>query len=108
MIQTMATAWLYAFSPDADNPAFAYYTIFTDNPPNGRAVYATCSLNYLTTVTTYGAGTWIRSVTPPFGPPQEFHDFAVNSFFGDQVLGVTYGLSARAAEGYAQCNMFFF
>jgi len=108
MIQTMATAWLYAYSPDANQPSYAYYTIYTDNPPNGRAVLATCALNYLTTLSGYGGGTWIRSVTPPFGPPAEFHDFAVNSIYGDQVLAVTYGLSARAAESYAQCNMFFF
>jgi hypothetical protein len=108
MIQSMSTAWLYAYSPDANTPSQAYYTIYTNNPPNGRAVMATVSLNYLTTLNSYGGGTWIRSVTPPFGPPAEFHDFAVNSFFGQQVLAVTYGLSTRAAEGYAQCNMFFF
>jgi hypothetical protein len=47
-------------------------------------------------------------VTPPFGPPAEFHDFAVNSFFAQQAISVTFGLSARGAEAYAQANVFFF
>ena len=63
---------------------------------------------YLTTLSTLGAGAWIRSVTPPFGPPAEFHDFAVNSFFAPQAISVTYALSARGAEAFAQGNLFFF
>jgi hypothetical protein len=80
MIQTMNTAWLYAYSPNGDSPQYTYYTVYTGNR-NGRAVLATISLSYLTTLSGLGAGAWIRSVTPPFGPPADFHDFAVNSFF---------------------------
>ena len=108
MIQTMETAWLYAYSPDANTPISAYHTVYTGDPNNGRAIFATVSLSYLTTLSTLGAGAWILDVTPPFGPPAEFHDFAVNSFFAPQAIAVTFGLSARGAEAYAQGNVFFF
>jgi hypothetical protein len=107
MIQTLNTAWLYAYSPNGSTPALAYHTVFTGNP-NGRAIFATVSLSHLTTLNSLGAGAWIRSVTPPFGPPAEFHDFAVNSFFAPQAIAVTFGLSARGSEAYAQGNVFFF
>ena len=60
MIQTMSTAWLYAYSPNADTPSFVYHTVYTGDP-NGRAIFATVSLSYLTTLSTLGAGAWIRS-----------------------------------------------
>lgn len=107
MIQAMSTAWLYAYSPNADSPQYTYYTVYTGRG-NGRAVLATISLSYLTTLSGFGAGAWIRSVTPPFGPPADFHDFAVNSFFAQQAIAVTFGLSARGAEAYAQANVFYF
>jgi hypothetical protein len=107
MIQTMSTVWLYAYSPNAGTPTATYHTVFTGDR-NGRAIFATVSLSYLTTLSTLGAGAWIRSVTPPFGPPADFHDFAVNSFFAPQATAVTFGLSARGAEAYAQGNVFFF
>jgi hypothetical protein len=107
MIQDLSTAWLYAYSPNANTPTVTYHTVFTGDP-NGRAVFATVSLSYLTTLSTLGAGAWIRSVAPPFGPPAEFHDFAVNSFFAPQAISVTYALSARGAEAFAQGNLFFF
>lgn len=107
MIQTMSTAWLYAYSPNADSPQYTYYTVYTGNR-NGAAVFATISLSYLTSLSGLGAGAWIRSVTPPFGPPADFHDFAVNSFFAQQAISVTFGLSARGAEAYAQANVFYF
>ncbi|MBV8406640.1 MAG: hypothetical protein JOY64_03350 [Alphaproteobacteria bacterium] len=109
MIQDMDTVWLYAFSPNSGSPVTAYYTIYTSGGNlNGRPVYATVALNYLVSVDSWGAGAWIRDVTPPFGPPLEFHDFAVNSYFYDQTLSVTFGLSATAAEAYAQGNIFYF
>ena len=40
MIKTMSTAWLYAYSPNADSPQYTYYTVYTGNP-NGAAVFAT-------------------------------------------------------------------
>jgi hypothetical protein len=107
MVQDLNTVWLYAYSPDAETPSYAYYTVFTGDR-NGRAIYATVSLSYLTTLATLGAGAWIRNVTPPFGPPAEFHDFAVNSYYADQAISVTFGLAARGAEAYAQGNVFFF
>ena len=106
MIQGLSTAWLYAYSPNANAPSYAYHTIYTGDP-NGRAIFATVSLSYLTTLSTLGGGAWIRSVTPPFGPPADFHDFAVNSIFAQQAISVTFGLSARGAEAYAQGNVFF-
>jgi hypothetical protein len=110
MIQDMSTVWLYSYSPNADTPSHAYYTVFTGNNEdrNGRPILATVSLSYLTTLSTLGAGAWIRDVTPPFGPPIELHDFAYNSYFFDQALSVTFGLSARGAEAYAQGNVFFY
>ena len=107
MIQTMDTAWLYAYSPNANTPQYTYYTVYTGTG-NGSTIYATVSLSYLTTLSGMGAGAWIRSVTPPFGPSADFHDFAVNSFFGHQIISVTFGLSARGAEAYAQANVFYF
>ena len=107
MIKTLDTAWLYAYSPNADTPQYTYYTVFT-GARNGAPVLATISLSYLTTLSTLGAGAWIRSVTPPFGPPLDFHDFAVNSFFFPQAIAITFGLSARGAEAYAQANVFYF
>ena len=76
--------------------------------PQRAAVFATISLSYLTSLSGLGAGAWIRSVTPPFGPSADFHDFAVNSFFAQQAISVTFGLSARGAEAYAQANVFYF
>ena len=55
MIQTMSSAWLYAYSPNANTPSFTYYTVYTGNP-NGSPILATVSLSYLTTVSTLGAG----------------------------------------------------
>jgi hypothetical protein len=107
MIKDMSTVWLYAYSPNAATPSVAYHTVYT-GAPNGRPILATVSLSYLTTLSTMGAGAWIRSVTPPFGPPAEFHDFAVNSFYAGQAIAVTFGLSARGAEAYAQGNVFYF
>jgi hypothetical protein len=108
MIQTMETAWLYAYSPDANTPISAYHTVYTGDPNNGRAIFATVSLSYLTTLSNLGAGAWILDVTPPFGPPAEFHDFSVNSYYFDQAISVTFGLSARGSEAYAQANVFYF
>ncbi len=106
MIKTLDTAWLYAYSPNAGSPQYTYFTVFT-GARNGAPVFATISLSYLTTLSTLGAGAWIRSVTPPFGPSIDFHDFAVNSFFFQQAISVTFGLSARGAEAYAQANVFY-
>ena len=106
MVQGLSTAWLYDYSPNANTPTYTYHTVYTGDP-NGRRILATIGLSYLTTLSTLGAGAWIRSVTPPFGPPAEFHDFAVNSFFAQQAISVTFGLSARGAEAYAQANVFF-
>lgn len=107
MIRDMSTVWLYAYSPNAGTPSVAYHTVYTGNP-NGRPIFATVSLSYLTTLSTLGAGAWIRNVAGPFGPPAEFHDFAVNSYFAAQAISVTFGLSARGAEAYAQGNVFYF
>lgn len=107
MIKDLSTVWLYAYSSNASAQSVAYHTVYT-GAPNGRPILATVSLSYLTTLSTVGAGAWIRSVTPPFGPPAEFHDFAVNSFYANQAIAVTFGLSARGAEAYAQGNVFYF
>jgi hypothetical protein len=107
MIQTMSTAWLYAYSSDQSATARAYHTVFTGDS-NGRPVMATVSLSYLTTLSGSGGGALVKSVTPPFGPPLEFNDFAVNSTFSPNAIAVTFGLSARGAEAYAQANVFFF
>jgi hypothetical protein len=108
MIKDMSTVWLYAYSSNAGTPAVTYHTVFTGGAPNGRAIFATVSLSYLTTLNALGGGAWIRSVTPPFGPPAEFFDFAVNSKYAGQAIAVTFGLSARGAEAYAQGNVFYF
>jgi hypothetical protein len=109
MIQDMSTVWLYAYSPNSGAPITAYHTVYTGGGnPNGQPIFATVALNYLTCVTTWGAGAWIRDIAPPFGPPLEFHDFAVSSYYFDQALSVTFGLSATAAEAYAQGNIFYF
>jgi hypothetical protein len=107
MIETMDTVWLYAFSPNADNTSRAYFTVFTGKR-EGRPIMATVSLSYLTTLSSYGAGALIKSVTPPFGPPAEFNDFAMNSVFWPNAIAVTFSLSARASEAYAQGNVFYF
>lgn len=107
MIDTMDTVWLYAFSPNAGHTTHAYHTVFTGNR-DGRAIMATVSLSYLTTLSGYGAGALIRSWTPPFGPSAEFLDFAANSVFAPNAIAVTFGLSARASEAYAQGNVFYF
>jgi hypothetical protein len=106
MVRALKTVWLHAYSPDAGRPIQAYHTVFTGGGRNGRAMHATVSLSHLTTLGGMGAGAWIRSVAGPFGPPANFHDFAVNSHYHGQTVSVTYGLSARAAEAYAQGNMF--
>ena len=102
MIQTMETAWLYAYSPDANTPASTYYTVYTGDPNTGSAIFATVSLSYLTTLSTLGAGAWILDVTPPFGPPAEFHDFSVNSYYFDQAISVTKN-SHHDYRGHAEC-----
>jgi hypothetical protein len=107
MIRDMTTVWLYSYSPNADTPSNAYHTVYTGDP-NGRAVFATVALSYLTTITKLGAGARIRSVTPPFGPPAEYFDFAYNSIYAGQAIAVTFTLNARGAEAYAQGNMFYF
>jgi hypothetical protein len=56
MIQTMDTAWLYAYSPDANSPISAYHTVYTGDPNNGRAIFATISLSYRTTLSILGVG----------------------------------------------------
>ncbi|QIF04621.1 hypothetical protein [Roseimicrobium sp. ORNL1] len=108
MIHNLNTAWLYAYSPNANTPSTAYHTVYTGSAPNGRAIFATVSLSHLTTLNAMGAGAWIRSVTPPFGPPAEFHDFAHNSHYSGQVIAVTFALSARGAEAFAQASVFYF
>ena len=109
MIQDMSTVWLYAFSPNSGSPTATYHTVFTGGGNiNGRPVFVTVSLNYLVTTPDWGAGAWIRDVTPPFGPPLEFHDFAVSSYYFEQMVAVTFGLSATGAEAYAQGSLFYF
>jgi hypothetical protein len=39
MIQGLSTAWLYAYSPNANTPSYTYYTVYTGNP-NGRTILA--------------------------------------------------------------------
>lgn len=107
MVRDLNTVWLYAYSPDEGRPSHAYFTLYT-GAPNGRAMFATVTLSYLTTLSGLGAGAMIRSVAGPFGPPAEFRDFAVNSYYHGQTVSVTYALSARGAEAYAQGNMFLF
>ena len=107
MIETMDTVWLYAFSPNAGHTSRAYFTVFTGSR-RGREIMATVSLSYLTTLSGYGAGALIKSVTAPFGPPADFTDFAMNSVYWPNALAVTFGLSARASEAYAQGNVYYF
>lgn len=106
MLQSLSTAWLYAYSSGAGATSRAYYTVFTGNR-NGREILATISLSHLTTLSGLGAGAWIGYVTPPFGPPAEFHDFAVNSLYWPNAIAVTFRLNARGAEAYAQANLFY-
>ena len=75
MIWSIGTAWLYAYSPDADNPAHALYTVYVSGPRepkvNGQAVLAQISLSYLTTLSEEGAGALevtIYRVTADFTP----------------------------------------
>ena len=58
MIQDISTVWLYAYSPDADTPSRALYTVFTGNNVdlNGRAILATVSLMLLC----WSMGRWGR------------------------------------------------
>jgi hypothetical protein len=108
MIRDMSTVWLYAYSSNPASPSNTYYTVYTGGAPNGRAIFATVSLSYLTTISTFGAGARIGSVTPPFGPPAQYNDFAVNSIYAGQAIAVTFVLNARGAEAYAQGNVFYF
>lgn len=107
MIQSLSTVWLYSYSPSGGSPSNAYYTVYTGGAPNGRPIFATISLSYLTTISTLGGGARISSVTPPFGPPAEYNDFAVNSIYAGQAIAVTFALNARGAEAYAQGTVFY-
>jgi hypothetical protein len=108
MIESVATAWLYAYSPTPDQPQKAYHTVFVSEPrTDGREVLAQTSLSHLTTMGGYGAGAWILSYVPPFGPAVEFHDFKFNSVYAPNALSITFGLSARAAESYSLGTIFF-
>jgi hypothetical protein len=108
MIQDIATAWLYAYSSDASTQARAVHTVFVARgETNGREVLAQTSLSYLTTLSGFGAGAWVRSYTPPFGPPAEFFDFKHNSLYAPNAIAITFALNARAAEAYALGTIFF-
>lgn len=111
MVDSIATAWLYAYSPRAEQPVHTLHTVFVSGPrekQNGQAVLAEISLSYLTTVSKQGAGALVRSYTPPFGPDWESVDFKDNSVYVPQCLSVTFELSATAAEAYAQATIFVF
>jgi len=107
MIQALDTAWLYAFASHPDAHSKAYYTLFVDSPGSrGRQVLATISLSYMYT-DRGGAGCMVKSYTPPFGPPMEHKDFAVNSLWAPNAIAVTYFLSVNGAEAYGQANLFY-
>lgn len=112
MIYDISTAWLYAYSPDAADPSYAYFTVFVSGPrqpaDNGQAILAQTSLSYLAAVEKQGAGATIHSYTPPFGPDVEFHDFKYNSIFEDEALAVTFELVANAAEAYSAATVYVF
>ena len=112
MIYDIGTAWLYAYSPDADHPAHALYTVYVSGPRepkmNGQAVLAQIALSYLTTLSEEGAGALVRSYTPPFGPDAEFTDFSYNSVYAEQCLAVTFELNAYGAESYATASIYVF
>jgi hypothetical protein len=111
MVDSIATAWLYAYSPQASQPSRALHTVFVSGPrekQNGQDVLATISMSYLTTNVQQGAGALVRSYTPAFGPDWESHDFKDNAVFAPQCLAVTFELSATTAEAYAQATIFVF
>jgi hypothetical protein len=111
MIHSIATAWLYAYSPKAEQPQSTLHTVFVSGPrqkPNGQAILAEISLSYLTTVSGEGSGALVRRYTPPFGPDWESTDFKDNSVYAPQCLSVTFELAATAAEAYAQATVFVF
>jgi hypothetical protein len=109
LIEDMATAWLYAYSPNSGKPTKTYHTVFTGDPRrNGRTVVATIALSHLASISSWGAGALVKSYTVPFGPPWVSSDFKDNSVYVPNSTSITFGLSAVAAESWAQATIYFF
>jgi hypothetical protein len=109
MVHDISTAWLYAYSNKPSHTSRARHTVFMRGEgPNGRNIMAQTCLSYLTTLSENGAGTWIASVTPPFGPPEEFSDFKFNSVFSQNAIAVTFALNAVGAEAHSLGTIFYF
>jgi hypothetical protein len=106
MIKDVYTAWLYAFSPNADNPQFTNYTVQLPQVP-GQRVVAQIALSHMAAVAMRGAGAVIKSYTPPFGPEFVFpSDFKYNNVYIENCWAVTFELAATAAEAYAVGTIF--